>query len=162
MPLRGVVAGRGLGLGRGGLGRRAAVGRVIQGADVRCGLDDGWIAFYSSKDCFEAHCLNPNHGRCVMTRGAGALGQSSTYTGPPVGGRPLGFLLVWLANSHQATRDEHWSVEAMSTCLEERSVHRVLLADSAEGRELLAKERLWDPERELEEPLTLAGYLPRF
>jgi hypothetical protein len=71
----------------------------------------GRISFYLNKSDFEAVCANKAHGcgkRCVVTRRNTAYVVRGGYEGPPVGGRPLGLLVAWLARSEIChTKDLH-------------------------------------------------------
>lgn len=100
-------------------------------------VEGGKLSYYSGGQlnvC--AECRNPTHARCVMTRkmvGGRKVGQ----------GRPLGFLLAWLAKSATvATKDEHWSLACRPTFAERkaaRDAFKLLPDDDAKG--LLAGER---------------------
>jgi hypothetical protein len=127
-------------------------------------IEGGHICFYPSKNCFEAHCGNPDHGRCVLTRGNGYrhLRAASSADLAPLkkGGRPLGFLVAWLSKSFVATtRAEHWSLEMMMSDLVLRTIGRLTLQDSLDGRNLATRERPRDLGEE-SEPESLGGYEP--
>jgi hypothetical protein len=126
-------------------------------------IEGGRICSYPSKNCFEAHCGNPDHWRCVLTRGNGYrhLGAASSSGLAPLkkGGRPLGFLVAWLSKSFVATRAQHWSLDVMMSDHILRSIGRLTLTDSLDGQNLATRERRKDLGEE-SEPESLGGYEP--
>ena len=129
--------------------RRRLAGGPRGAPDVSLAVEGGVIAFYASKQAFQATCDNPLHGRCVLTRSKEATGALSA-DGHPKGGRPLGQLLGWLAGNACGSKAEHWSHDAQDPPRDERRVRRVLLQDSEEGLTLLSKERDQAPGEDLE------------
>ena len=116
----------------------------------------GRIAYHLSNEAFEAHCDNPAHGHCVMTRTA--KGRVSN-TGETVAGRPLGFLSAWLQMGRDCPdKANHWSKAAWSANLthEARVAAREAFKRRAGAELMLAVERPVQ-EGEPEEPLTLKG-----
>jgi hypothetical protein len=72
----------------------------------------------------------------------------------------LGFLVAWLSKSFVATtRAEHWSLEMMMSDLILRTIGRLTLQDSLDGRNLATRERPRDLGEE-SEPESLDGYEP--
>eukprot|EP00971_Amphidinium_carterae_P352131 6492445-Amphidinium_carterae.2 len=123
-------------------------------AMATCLCTGGRISFHQSKQAFEAHCSQEGHFNCVLTRSAqGRRGRG----GQRAGGRPLGFLCMWLRDGHlHDTKSMHWEKEFWTWSYEERAAAREALAQSEEGRALLALERPKDAD-EADEPLTLRG-----
>lgn len=116
----------------------------------------GSVAYYASKQAFEAVCDNPAHGRCVVTRTA--RGRGVTAAGGPKGGRPIGFLCAWLARGQElARKEDHWQPAVFETPQEERAHWRSMAARLESGRSLLDQERP-AVEGEPAEPATLEGY----
>lgn len=130
-------------------------GALRRGAAVTIHCYGGSISFYRSKGAFEAVCLNPDHGRCVVTRTAKSKGLDSD--GRRVGGRPVGFLAAWLAAGETTgSKAEHWG--QLHQPLERRVELRRLVGETPDGRFLLSFER--EPEAgEPAEPRTLSGYV---
>lgn len=99
------------------------------------------LSFYESKKVFQAVCANPLHGRCVLTRvvpGSGVLASSSSQSSRR---RPvLGLMAAWLNNNHQATKEGHWSADALAPSLESRRAARLLLHMTEGGEELFSFE----------------------
>jgi hypothetical protein len=76
-------------------------------ADNSMLVPGGRITFYVNKGDFEAVCTP--HGRadgtrCVVTRTNSAYASRSSHVGPPIGGRPLGLLIAWLARGCDCER----------------------------------------------------------
>jgi hypothetical protein len=145
-------------------GRRGK--RILIGGEARFEFEGGSITYYASKNCFEAHCGNTEHGRCVLTRHGQRLADDeaplrfSKTTKKPIGGRPLGFLMAWLSASHDCTRDEHWSRGLCDFDLDTRVLLRAELSLSDVGQALSGYERPKDDgSGEQSEPETLEGYL---
>ena len=109
------------------------------GADARVNFEDGsWIAFYKSKNTFEAHCPNDNHVSCVLSRS-----NTDWFTfadGSKGGGRPLGFMMAWLSMSSVADKHDHWADECFQWSKDERETHRILLCTAPGADELLQYE----------------------
>lgn len=102
----------------------------------------GEIIFYPQSNRFAAHCEHEQHGVCrrMKTASAGIPGSAQ--------GRPLGYLMAWLADNAYDTHDDHLAC-----------THFIGLPERIQGRELLktvpgcealfAKERpLWPDEEE--------------
>ena len=66
----------------------------------------GKLVYHHTRQAVEAHCPNPSHGKCVLTRTV--VGRQHRGSETTVAGRPLGFLYSWLKAS-DATKEEHWS-----------------------------------------------------
>lgn len=134
-------------------------GRPRAGAVVVLQTLGGSIAFYPSKNAFEAVCEQKGHGRCVLTRTQ--KGKRNSATGKMCGGRPVGFLAAWLAQGeHLVTKGQHWEKDKLERPLAERAALREEIAASGDaGRRLLACERPQE-EGEPAEPDSLVGLLP--
>lgn len=129
-------------------------------AELNLTVEGGRILFYPSRGEFVAHCGNKDHGRCVLTRTRYGKVPDDDPDAVPLGGRPLGMLLAWLACNGQDTKAGHWTVAALNRPLDERMYRRTLLmaSDDPMASELLGKERpLADGEPD--EPVTLEGYI---
>ena len=108
--------------------------------------DGGTISFYESKDCFEAKCHNPYHGKCVLTRGPTQRARMQ--------GIPLAMMAVWLQRGRDcATKQDHFSmVEEIEWDFGTRLAPRGALRESPDFAGLLAQERRDLEEGEAEEP----------
>ena len=117
----------------------------------------GRIAFHRSKEAFEAHCSNPAHGHCRLTRTVKGRERKGVGT---VAGRPLGFLYCWLNRGHVATKEEHWHKGSWFEWFtrEERRAARAALKDVPGSAPLFEVERAKEP-GESSEPETLVGML---
>lgn len=117
----------------------------------------GSVSFYPSKGSFQAICEHPGHNRCVLTRTCKSHGF--TPDGLPKGGRPIGFLVAWLAAGEtMGTKAEHWSPAALRQDAGARAAMRRAVAESGvAGRLLLSCERP-AVDGEPAEPPTLHGY----
>lgn len=136
--------------------QQAARRRGARGsASVSVFLPYGTIRFYEDGR-FQATCANKNHGNCVLTRGnrTYAMGAADALAG----GRPVGFMIAWLFNGSVDDKSQHWSEDLMAASHDQRRMLREALADTAEGRDLLSKERgvIGD---EPEEPLDVLPYV---
>ena len=111
-------------------------------ADVALKVPGGVIRYYANKNAFTATCSNPNHERCVLTRTAlPAANVLSTNPNVCAKGRPLGYMMSWLAMSEStADKAAHWS-PARSPDFATRAAARARLADLPRGASLLAHER---------------------
>lgn len=97
----------------------------------------GKIAFYESKNSFEAVCRNPAHGKCVLTRTAKARATAAGQM--PKGGRPLGQMAAWLEQGGLPDKAAHWAAAVVNPSRAARSAARAAMAQN--GPELLAFER---------------------
>ena len=113
-------------------------GRMHVGALACCEVTGGYVSFYS-KGVFEAVCKNKSHGSCVASRTVSQVVDPKL--GRPRGGRPLGFLVSWLAKHDCSTKAEHWSIENFTARQDERFLCRLGLQDSPDGNALLSCER---------------------
>lgn len=138
--------------------RSGAQGGAKGSRDLMVQAYGGTIVHYNTTAEFVATCPNPGHGRCVLSRKSwnpepGAIQKA--------GGRPLGFLVAWLACAAEtATKEEHWSFRMLPLMSQAvRVASRLHLQSEVEGgREMAAFERpLADDEPE--EPETLHGYI---
>jgi hypothetical protein len=73
--------------------------RVPYGALAIVAVQGGAITCNETQQRFVATCLNPAHGRCVMQRNKRTASCS---------GRPIGFLVAWLAHNSCGRKVEHW------------------------------------------------------
>ena len=121
----------------------------------------GYILHYPAIPAFIAYCTvrhadGSTHGRCIK--------QCSSERGrgkKKHGGRPLGFLMAWLGcNKHDdcKTKAAHWDWANLPLSFASRKACRQILKGTAQGRELLSKERPQgtDPDSE---PEDLESYL---
>lgn len=132
-------------------------GRPRRGATVSVAMPGGTVAYYASKQSFEAVCDHRSHGRCVLTRTKHAKGK--TAAGLAKGGRPVGYLAAWLAaGEHEESKAAHWRTENLKPSYDLRATARAQIAASGEaGRLLLSCERP-RAEGESDEPASLEGY----
>ena len=104
----------------------------------------GKLTYYVKGEFFTASCDCAGHDKCTLTRTAKAGRKASQ-------GRPLGFLMAWLAMGaacrHKA---EHWN-KANWPNQEQRAAARESLKRQPGGEALLAMERPLGPD-EAEEP----------
>lgn len=114
-----------------------------QVADVQFAVPGGEIRYYARTRRFAAHCENAAHGNCrreKVSTGRPGRGQ----------GRPLGYLMAWLAEAFE--HDTH--AEHMDNCviisLERRQRGREALRAIGGSEELFAGERQSDNEGEPE------------
>lgn len=117
----------------------------------------GKIAYYASKNSFEAICRNPAHGKCVLTRSAKA---KTTRAGrPPAGGRPVGFMAAWLQHGDVASKADHWSPDVLRAPLAARKAGRAFVKGARYGTELLSYERPMAADQgETSEPEDISAY----
>ena len=100
----------------------------------------GKVTLYK-QGLFTATCDNPAHGRCVMSRTASA-GRKKQQ------GRPIGFLVSWLAVGQGLTsKAAHWD-KANWPSREARCQARDEVSDLPGGQELLDGERAQEPGEE--------------
>jgi hypothetical protein len=117
---------------------------VVRGsADAACKVPYGTIRFYKNKGAFTAECSC--HGSCVKTRQSTASKSMAHAKNPSPNirakGRPLGYLVAWLAGAHNASnKEEHWAA-ANQPSFEARKDARARLAIYANGNSLLEHER---------------------
>lgn len=117
----------------------------------------GRISYYASKHAFEAVCMIPEHGKCVLTRTSRARSGTEDHA-IPKGGRPVGLLAAWLRRADQChTKDEHWTPELLRSLHADRLAGREFVRAAQTGEELLSLERP-RKEGEPEEPESLEGY----
>jgi hypothetical protein len=136
-------------------------GRFRIGHAAKLVIDGGAVIYYPSKTCFEARCSR--HANCVMTKGiTGVILASGSGDVPvPVGGRPVGFLMAWLAAGVDlATKEEHWH-RALFASLDQgfRMLGRMEASHCETGALLLSYERELAHGEDEEAP-TLDGLLP--
>ena len=124
-------------------------------AEVTYHVPGGTIAYYRSKQAFQAVCDNAAHGRCVLTRTS--RGRAAGPDGAQRGGRPIGFLAAWLsAGENCATKAEHWV--RLDNGHADRLALRQQIAQTPEGVRLMSFERPLADGEEVE-PLDLRGLL---
>lgn len=117
----------------------------------------GKIAYYASKNSFEAICRNPAHGKCVLTRSA--KGKVSRAGKLPAGGRPLGFMASWLQQGHVGSKADHSSQSVMHAPLARRIAARNFVKGARFGADLLSYERpKAEDQGEGSEPEDLSAY----
>ena len=119
-------------------------------------LAHGKVTFDSARNSFEASCRE--HPQCVLTRTSKSKGRRG---GVVRGGRPVGFLCGWLSLATQCSnKAEHMNKELWKQLLHQdcRTYWRRKIAETAEGRSLLACERAIEDGEE-NEAVTLDGYL---
>ena len=114
-------------------GPRALAGRGRAAAVVEA--DGGWIAFYESKNAFQAVCTNPFHGDCKLTRGATRKAHMR--------GRPCGMLRWWLdIGAACDSKQEHMDLVAtLAADWDDRNSARARIRAHPDGPALLAFER---------------------
>ena len=97
-------------------------------------LDFGSIAFYKGGR-FQATCGNPLHGKCVLTR--------HNTLKSHMRGRPLGFMVAWMALGHICdTKEEHWNeLDNIADDMPNRIAAREVLKGHRQAQDLLDKER---------------------
>ena len=105
----------------------------------------GRVSFYRKGNFFQATCSNPAHlPKCVLSR-------SAEEGRKPSQGRPLGFLVAWLAKGAELPdKSSHWNKDHWPSH-EERLACRRQLAVVEGGEGLLLSERVQRPD-EGEEP----------
>lgn len=131
--------------------------RPRRGATATVQTDGGSLSYYPSKSAFEAVCDNPHHGRCVLTRTSKA--KPDNRSGMTQGGRPVGFMLSWLAAGQGLpSKAAHWAPEVLAQPLGARAAMRRLAATTPSGRTLLSCERP-AAEGEAPEPEDLRAYM---
>ena len=138
----------------GGRGARQSLpASMVRGAAHTLVLQ-GWPANHRSSHPTIAMC----HGACVLSRqGRWPDGQM----GVQKAGRPVGFLLAWLANNDHENKEGHWCPEFMkSLSVEERSIRRAAIMSEPSGEQLMSYERL-RRDGEAEEPPDLEDYVKR-
>ena len=106
--------------------------------------EGGSIHFYRSNFSFEAVCADPRHGRrCTRTR-------TSIPGRRPGQGRPLGYLVAWLADGREHdNREGHQTAKRFEYAM--RALCRDVFSHAAGSELLLAEEREPEP-GEGEEP----------
>lgn len=105
----------------------------------------GLIKFVAAAENLVAHCANPAHGLCRCTRTVNSSEKR------PSQGRPVGFLLAWLAAGDQFhSRAEH--VAACRPSLEERRAARNFARQSVQGAASLFEKERAKHEDEASEP----------
>ena len=101
----------------------------------RLEVPGGIIKFYASDGRFEATCLNPSHGNCILSR--------FNRKRSKMAGRPVGFMAAWLSVSVMCEdKEEHWEmVDEVEGHIAVRQEHRNSVADLEGGVALLQCER---------------------
>eukprot|EP00971_Amphidinium_carterae_P352859 6492754-Amphidinium_carterae.5 len=133
---------------------------IVGPAEAEIKLPNGRIAFHTTKQSFECRC--DVHPSCVLTRGK--AGRKVKGYEDKQGGRPLGFMALWLAKAKEYDsaimhkEKAFWSLYTH----EDRAVARASLAETAGGRSLLELEKpkahASDPdEPAMVEPKIVAG-----
>eukprot|EP00971_Amphidinium_carterae_P224133 4447525-Amphidinium_carterae.2 len=131
---------------------KAAPRSFVGCAAVACNIAGGRLAYYDSKECFEATC--PSHKGCKLTR---TVHGRVDKTGKAFAGRPLGAMCIWLEQHSVATsKAQHKVRDIPAYSHSERVRARRALASDDDHRSLLAFERAKDPGED-SEPETLKG-----
>eukprot|EP00971_Amphidinium_carterae_P351421 6492107-Amphidinium_carterae.3 len=139
------------------VGRAPAIRGITLPAAAVARVEGGTIAYHHSKEAYEAICSCAHHGKCVLTRSARAHKRGQKPGEDPRGGRPLGFLLMWLRDGCKHTsKASHWDKSHWTYSHADRLAAREALANSDEGRDLLSFERPRGP-NEPPEPVLADG-----
>eukprot|EP00971_Amphidinium_carterae_P118507 2347774-Amphidinium_carterae.2 len=131
---------------------------IVRG--IRCAAEasvifgGGRLTYYHSKDCFEASCLNRDHGSCKLTRTV----KGRTLKKKLVAGRPLGAMAVWLQQHAVPDKSVHKIFDNETYSFANRKAARELLKSTPGADELFEHERA-KASGEESEPETLAGLL---
>eukprot|EP00971_Amphidinium_carterae_P040974 804844-Amphidinium_carterae.1 len=130
-----------------------AASRTFVGcASIVCSIAGGRLAYYDSKECFEATC--PSHKGCKLTR---TVHGKVDKTGKAYAGRPLGAMCIWLEQHSIATsKAEHKVRDSPAYSRSERLRARRALASDDDHKSLLAFERTKQTGED-SEPETLKG-----
>ena len=106
-------------------------------AEISLEIEGGKLTFYR-QGFFTATCRNVAHTKCVMTR-TSQPGRRAAQ------GRPLGFLVAWLALSEETVdKTDHWNRSRWPDHAT-RTAARHRLAELPGGQELLECERQQEP-----------------
>jgi hypothetical protein len=117
--------------------QRPRLGRERALPEAMVYVTGGCIKWYRSKNVFEAHCDNPRHVGCVLSR-------TSTDGRRRQQGRCLGFLVRWLRSGSEGdcnSKAAHWSAERLNPSRELRIESRTTLKAMHTGAHMLAFER---------------------
>eukprot|EP00971_Amphidinium_carterae_P225791 4478229-Amphidinium_carterae.3 len=134
----------------------SAVRGPVVSSDATVRFAGGKLAYYWTKDCIEATCMNKSHGpSCKLTRTCrGRHMKNKTM----VAGRPLGVMAVWLQQHTVAEKALHKVLDNETYSWANRKAARQLLQSSADSAGLFMHERE-KIEGEDSEPETLQGLL---
>jgi len=91
-----------------------AIGTRTQ-ALVTVRFEAGTIAYYPASGIFQATCLNPWHGRCVLTRSVPGVASAKPRRAV------LGLLAHWVTNNDQSDKAGHWTREALQPSRADRA-----------------------------------------
>jgi hypothetical protein len=98
------------------------------------GLGKSYLAFYDRPQQFYAVCMHADHARCRLTR---ARKPNRTNM---AAGRPLGYLMAWLADAHMyASAEEHR--QGCFPSVADRRAGRLQLHELEESDEMFELER---------------------